>query len=43
MKAKETFGDSGVSNYCNIQLSNQNWQDVISRVSAAQNSDRGAR
>jgi len=43
MKAEEMFGDSGGRNYSKSHFFNQNRQDVISMVSAVQNSDRGPR
>ena len=43
MIAKETIGSGGGRKYTNSQLSDQNMQDAISRVSTAQNSARGPR
>jgi len=43
MAAKQTIGDGGGRKYSNSQFSDQNRQDVISRVSAVQNSARGLR
>jgi len=42
-EAKETIGDGGGRKYANSQFCNQNRQNVISRVSAVQNSARGPR
>jgi len=38
MAAMETIGDGGGRKYANRQLSDQNRQDTISKVSAVQNS-----
>jgi len=43
MAAKETIENGGGRKYANSQLSDQNRQDAISRVSAVQNSLRGPR
>jgi len=43
MAVKETIGDSNCRIYANSQISDQNKQDAISRVSAVLNSARGPR
>jgi len=43
MAAKEMIGDGGGRKYTSSQVSDQNRQDAISRVSAVQNMARGPR